>query len=229
MLTTGTPLGRLKIRILDLSSLLDGASDSVYAGMYIVARLGADSQRTDVLRADAGTDGTGGRVWNEVFMFEIEGNSAPPVKTPPSTPSALGVDSAVAPHLPSLHERQAVRFPGSSYTLPQQSPVVSRGLLSPPSGFVGGMCGLPTLTLELWRHSPESDDCLAKYQFCIPLEMSDGNVIDRVVRLTSASPYVALFALRIRVALLDCDWSAMGYGRNALGVNPMSVSVLWRR
>ncbi|CBH10734.1 hypothetical protein, conserved [Trypanosoma brucei gambiense DAL972] len=217
------PLGRVKIRILDLTVLSEDASDFVYDGLYVVSRLGPDAQRTNILCS--GADSAGGRCWNEVFMFHFEGNPPEFRETAP-TLSKSGLDITVGQHISTYHDGPSLGNPSREYILPQQPHEVKRGLLAPP--WMGGSCALPAITLELWRHSLSSDDCLARYQFCIPLEMSSGNIADRVVRLASASSYSVQFALRIRVALSGYDGGALGFENYMPAMSPANLPVLWR-
>ncbi|KAG8347698.1 hypothetical protein ERJ75_000358700 [Trypanosoma vivax] len=220
----------LKIRILDLILLTEGADDFTYSGLYVVARFGSEAQRTSALLDDdesAGThnssvngilpaplpynsdchdDGPAGnasRMWDEVFLFLIDdctmfstGQSSSVNITPHL------VDGSATSHcLPFPHTTIS---PLSDYVLPSPSKPQPReagqGLLAPP--WNSNYYCPPSIALELWRSGAHAECCLAKYQFYIPLEMTDGTIVDRVLRLHSASLYSAQFLLRVRLAVV---------------------------
>ncbi|ORC84810.1 uncharacterized protein TM35_000411800 [Trypanosoma theileri] len=244
-----SPSSIIKIRILNLDVLSEDAGDFKRAGLYVVARVGSTVQRTDVL------GDSDDMTWNELFVFHLDNTptalipSAPhphphphsSLPTPSSPPGLSPHISAVTP-APVIESGPISSFPqyssglGEHFTtdlphlrqqkqqqLESESHLGSRGLpwMVPPYR-------IPTVMLELWRNTFSSDDCLAKYQFCIPLE-GKGEVLDRVVRLTSASSYSVQFALRVRVGLVQHNSFAMG--SNSILPNrpvPMATPVFWR-
>lgn len=87
-------------------------------------------------------------------------------------------------------------------------------------------CAAPPVVLELWRHSAASDDWLAVSQLSFAHEKS-GDVVDRVVRLTSASLYSVQFALRVRVALMQADCAPLAGYDHTHKINLAEIPVLW--
>ncbi|EKF38130.1 hypothetical protein MOQ_001663 [Trypanosoma cruzi marinkellei] len=208
----------IKIRILHLSVLSEDAGDFRHAGLYVVMRVGDEAQRTSVL-----VEGER-KSWDEVFLFRL----------PPSLP-ALGVGMSLgAPFIASgslardtpqyLPFFQHHHHPLTTHDSIVAGSSMNAMALAPP--WVGDPYGDPSVALELWRHSATSDDCLAKYQFCLPHDNS-GGVLDRCVRLMSASSYSVEFALRVRVALLHADSTHAIRRSSARNTIPLEAPVSW--
>ncbi|RNF07864.1 hypothetical protein TraAM80_03122 [Trypanosoma rangeli] len=185
----------IKIRIQHLNILSEDAGDFRYDGLYVVMRVGDEAQRTAALAEG------GHKAWNEVFHFRLT--------SPPAVRVAAG-SAAMLPGTPHLAGDPPLRG-----TLPYPLSLRRHQLHTTNDSLSGdtGMAavapappwaGIPMVTLELWRYSATSDDCLAKYQFRVPHERGEG-VVERCVRLMSASSYSVEFALRVRVALVHAD------------------------
>ncbi|RNF23419.1 hypothetical protein TcG_01411 [Trypanosoma cruzi] len=213
----------IKIRILHLSVLSEDAGDFRHAGLYVVMRVGDEAQRTSVL-----VEGER-KSWDEVFLF----------RQPPSLP-ALGVGMSLGapfiasgplardtPHYLSSfhhHHHHHHHHPLTTHdSIAAGSGMDAMALATP---WVGDPYGLPTVALELWRHSATSDDCLAKYQFCLPHDKC-GGVLDRCVRLMSASSYSVEFALRVRVALSHSGSTHAIRRPPAQNTIPLETPVSW--
>ncbi|KAH9600921.1 hypothetical protein LSM04_002956 [Trypanosoma melophagium] len=236
----------IKIRILNLDVLSEDAGDFKCAGLYVVARVGSNVQRTDAL------GDSDDMIWNELFVFHLDNTPSelipsPPLHPPPPRLPAPSSPPALSPHVsaitpaPLIERGPVTRYPqysgglGETFAtdlshLQQQNQQLGSGnhMGSHALPWMAPPYRIPTVMLELWRHTFSSDDCLAKYQFCIPLE-GKGAVLDRVVRLTSASSYSVQFALRVRVGFVQHNTSTLD--SNYLLSNrtvPMEAPVFWR-
>ncbi|KEG10075.1 hypothetical protein DQ04_04221070 [Trypanosoma grayi] len=219
-----SPSSSLRIRILTLDVLSEDAGDFRHGGLYIVARVGGEAQRTCAL-SDADE-----RSWNEVFAFRLDGR--PPAAAVSLAGSGGGgrgglMPSRAPPPFSSTPIMCAVPDYGRAPPPPPRGSggSIAMDAFAPP--WLGTPYRLPTVVLELWRNSPNSDDCLAKYQFCVPLECGS-DVIDRLVYLTSASSYSVQFALRVRVALTQPQSRPVGHHTFPPKMVPMEAAALWR-
>ncbi|RNF18544.1 uncharacterized protein Tco025E_04441 [Trypanosoma conorhini] len=187
------PAGMIKIRILHLSVLSEDAGDFRHGGLYVVVRVGDEAQRTAALAE-------GDRAaWNEVFHFHLP--------SPPAAGVAAGSARALLEAPLLAGGPPPLEMPPYPPSLPRRRLHASgvggsdMAAVAPAAPWAGSPFDVPTVALELWRHSATSDDCLAKYHFPVAHEVGEG-VVDSCVRLRSASSYSVEFALRVRVALV---------------------------